>query len=262
MKLRRCYVEGRWGQVHVREMGDGAPLVLLHQSPLSGHMFDPALPHLAAAGVRAIALDTPGFGQSDPPPAPPSIEDHADSLLAALDALAVDRPALLGHHTGAAIATAFAARRPARVERLILNGVPLLSEEERQHFSQFSFDPIEPRADGGHLLAAWNRRLAATPGWTDLDAMHRHSVALLANPRIYGWGFRAAFAYDLAADLKRVACPTLILTNSGEDLYDASRRAHALRPDFAYAELDGGTHDIVDEQPEAWAAALLRFLGA
>ena len=58
----------------------------------------------------------------------------------------------------------------------------------------------------------------------------------------------------------QIATPTLILSNSGEDLYAASRRAHGLRPDFAFAALDGGTHDIVDEQPEAWAAAVASFL--
>jgi pimeloyl-ACP methyl ester carboxylesterase len=54
--------------------------------------------------------------------------------------------------------------------------------------------------------------------------------------------------------------PTLLLTNTGEDLYAATRRARALRPDFAYVELEGGTHDIVDEQPAAWAAAVSEFL--
>ena len=37
--IRRRYVDGTWGQVHVTEAGTGVPLVLLHQSPLSGAMF-------------------------------------------------------------------------------------------------------------------------------------------------------------------------------------------------------------------------------
>jgi pimeloyl-ACP methyl ester carboxylesterase len=83
---------------------------------------------------------------------------------------------------------------------------------------------------------------------------------MLANPVNYGRGFRAAFAHDLAADLAAITAPTLILTNSGDDLYAASQRAHVLRPDFAFAALDGGTHDIVDEQPQAWAEAVTAFL--
>ena len=33
-----------------------------------------------------------------------------------------------------------------------------------------------------------------------------------------------------------------------------------LRPDFAYAEIEGGTIDIVDEKPEEWVEAVVRFV--
>jgi pimeloyl-ACP methyl ester carboxylesterase len=258
--MGRRYIKGQWGQVHLLEAGHGPVLVLLHQSPLSGAMFAPALPLLAAAGLHAIALDTPGFGASDPPPAPASIADHADALASALPQLAQKPVHLLGHHTGAAIAAALAARHPGLVDRLILNGVPLFSAEDRAHFAGFRFDPITPRADGGHLIDAWHQRLRATPGWTDLAAMHRHVVTMLANPDRFFWGFDAAFAHDIAADLPAIRAPTLILTNSGEDLYQASCRAAALRPDWAFVALAGGTHDIVDEQPAAWATKIINYL--
>lgn len=260
--MRRQYLDGVWGQVHVTEAGAGAPLLLLHQSPLSGAMFAAAMPLLAAAGFRALALDTPGFGASDPPPAPQSIIAHADALAGVLDALGLARAHVLGHHTGASIAASLAARHPDRVDRLILNGVPLLSDEERAFFATFKFAPVVPRADGGHLTDAWHQRLQATPGWTDLDAMHRHVATMLANPTRYFWAFDAVFAHDLAADLAAITAPTLVLTNSGEDLYAASARAAASRPDWRFAALDGGTHDIVDEQPGAWAAAVIDFLAA
>jgi len=259
MVSRRFYLDGRWGQVHGIEAGSGPALLLLHQSPLAASMFEPALPHLAAAGLRAIALDTPGFGGSDAPPAPASIIEHAEALLPVLDALELESVHLLGHHTGAAIAAAFAARWPERLGQLILNGVPLLSTEERAHFATFRFDPLEPRADGSHLIAAWEQRLRSSPGWSDIRAMHKHVVTMLANPERYFWGFEAAFAYDIAPDLARISVPTMVLTNTGEDLYAASVRAAALRPDWALAALEGGTHDIVDEQPEEWAQMVARF---
>lgn len=256
----RRYVDGAWGQVHVTEAGAGPALVLLHQSPLSGSMFLPALPLLAAAGFRVLALDTPGYGASDSPPVPPSVAAHADALLPVLDALGLARVHLLGHHTGASIAAAFAAQHGARIDRLVLNGIALLSDAERAFFATFKFAPLVPRADGGHLVDAWQQRLKATPGWTDIDAMHRHVTTMLANPDRYYWAFEAVFAHDLAADLAAITAPTLVLTNSGEDLFEASRRVAAARPDWAFAALDGGTHDIVDEQPGAWAAAVAAFL--
>jgi hypothetical protein len=52
-----------------------------------------------------------------------------------------------------------------------------------------------------------------------------------------------------------------MITNTGEDLDQSTRRAHALRADFfAYAELQGGSHDIVDEQPDNWANAVTTYL--
>ena len=68
------------------------------------------------------------------------------------------------------------------------------------------------------------------------------------------------FAHDLAADLAAIRAPTMVLTNSGEDLFEASARAAATRPDWTLKALDGGTHDIVDEQPAAWAAAVAGFM--
>jgi pimeloyl-ACP methyl ester carboxylesterase len=264
--VRRAYVDGPYGQIHLRQAGfdaaGAAPLLLLHQSPLSGGQFDAVLPLLAHSGFAVAAMDTPGFGQSARPGAAVGIAGYADSIPAVLDALDWQAAHVLGHHTGASIAASFAARYPGRLKRLILNGLALLSAEERAHFAQFRFTPLALKADGSHLLAAWNQRLAASPGWTHLPAMHRYVTELLANPEFYGWGFEAAFAHDLAADLMAVQAPTLILSNTGEDLYAASRRAHGLRPDFAFAALEGGTHDIADEQPEAWVAAVGAFLSS
>jgi pimeloyl-ACP methyl ester carboxylesterase len=258
--MRKSYVDGRWGQVHVRSMGRGKPLILLHQSPLSGDQFAAGMGLLADGGVQAVALDMPGYGASDPPPGPASVAAHADALAVALDALGLERVDILGHHTGAAIGAAFAARHGARVGRLILNGVPLLSDEERVHFAGFRFAPLELKADGSHLLAAWNQRLAASPGWTDLAAMHRYAAIMLGNPERYFWAFEGVFAHDVRADLLAIEGPTLILSNTGDDLHAANERAAVLRPDWDFVALEGGTHDIVDEQPEGWAAAVLGWL--
>ena len=259
-RLRKSYVDGRWGQVHVREMGAGDQLLLLHQSPLSGAMFEAAMPFLAAAGFHVAAVDTAGYGASEGAPQPPTISDHGEAVVNVLDALDWERCHVLGFHTGASIAAAFAARHGHRLRRLVLNGVPLLTEEELAFYQTYDFKPLLPQADGSHLLQAWNMRLQATPGWSNLRAMHRYTVEMLSINETYHLGFRAALSHDMHDDLMALDVPTLIFTNTGEDLYESSKRAAGLREDFAYAELEGGTHDIVDEQPEAWAAVVADFL--
>ncbi|MEM8984708.1 MAG: alpha/beta hydrolase [Pseudomonadota bacterium] len=259
-RFRKGYIDGPTGQIHYRECGAGEPLVLLHQSPLSGAMFAPAMPLLAERGLRVVAIDSPGYGMSDVPESPLGLAEFADAIAEAIDTLFSASVHLLGHHTGAAVAANIAVRHSASVKRLVLNGVPLLSADERAFFESLEFGPRVPAADGSHLIDVWNQRLAASPGWTNLAAMHKHVVDMLATGDRYGDAFRAVFAHDMAGDLAAIACPTLILTNTGEDLYAASKRAHAERPDMQFVSLDGGTHDIVDEQPENWSRVVADFL--
>jgi len=91
MTQTKGYLPGPYGQVHYYESGDGPPLVLAHQSPVCGRQFEQAMPLLAKAGLRAIAVDTPGFGMSDLPTVPPDIAGYADAFLSVLDGLEIDR---------------------------------------------------------------------------------------------------------------------------------------------------------------------------
>lgn len=259
---KRGYLEGPSGQVHYRRAGAGGePLLLLHQSPLSSTQFDAVLPRLAAQGFDALALDMPGYGMSDEPPAGAALQDYADIIPAALGAMGWRSAHLVGHHSGAVLAAVYASSQPAALGRLVLNGFPLLGEAERKHFASFYFGPKDPKPDGSHLLVAWQNRLRATPGWSDLALMHRYTVEGLHRGGSNWRMFPLVIAADMEPLLRRIAVPTLLFTNTGEDLYDSTRRAHALRPDaFAYAQLEGGTHDIIDEQPEAWTRVVTEFL--
>ncbi|MFN8534129.1 MAG: alpha/beta hydrolase [Dehalococcoidia bacterium] len=261
MKPRKGYVDAPTGQVHYRVLGDGEPLVLLHQSPNSSLMFSRAMPHLAALGLKAIAIDTPGYGNSDVPDSLPTVETYASVIPAVLDAFGLERSAVLGHHTGAATACEFAASQPEKVTKLILNGPPVYTDDERlRRLDRAPTGPMPLQADGSHLMQRWQRRIAASPGWSDLEAMQRGVVQTLYAGNYDWYGHRAAFEYRMMPRLLSLTVPTLILTNTGEDLYQLSCRAHDLRPDFAFVALEGGTHDIVDEQPENWAKAVAAFV--
>jgi pimeloyl-ACP methyl ester carboxylesterase len=265
--IRRGYCEGRTGQVHYRRCRVEAsrartrPLVLLHQSPLSSTQFERVMPALAANGFDVVAPDMPGFGMSDAAPEGAGLELFASVIPAALGVLGCTRADIVGHHTGAVLGAVFAAEQPQAVNRLVLNGFPLLSQAEREHFATFYFGPKEPKPDGSHLLVAWENRLRSTPGWTDIALMHRYTVEALHRGGTNWKAFPLVIGADLHEVLQRLRVPTLMFTNTGEDLYDSTRRAQAMRPDFfAYAELTGGSHDIVDEQPDAWVRVVTDFL--
>jgi pimeloyl-ACP methyl ester carboxylesterase len=113
-------------------MGDGIPLILLHQTPWFSVQYATVQPLLAAAGIQSIAMDTPGFGFSDLPSEQPTIEGYADNLPYVLDALRIDRTAVAGFHTGASIAAAFAHRHKDRTTCLTMDGAPMYTVEEGQ----------------------------------------------------------------------------------------------------------------------------------
>lgn len=105
----------------VREWGDGAPLVLLHGFTGCAALWEPIAAGLAAR-FHVVAVDLLGHGDSDAPGdawrygMPHAVAD----LAALLDALHIERTALLGYSMGGRVALAFAAEQPARVDALVL----------------------------------------------------------------------------------------------------------------------------------------------
>lgn len=258
--VRKGYVDGPFGQIHYYEAGTGPALVLAHQSPVSARQFERGMLPLASRGLRAIAVDTPGYGNSDVPPNPPSIADYAAAFRALVDELGLERSHFLGHHTGGSILCNFAARFPERVASLTLNGPPLFSDEDLERLKDFDLTPAPIAEDGSHLQARWQRRARFSPGWTDKEAMHRRVVDQLWAGDTGWYGHNAAFNYQMRDDFMALQGRVMILTNTGDDIYDLAQRARKLRPELTYRELEGGTHDIVDEQPEAWADAVAEFV--
>lgn len=110
------------GNLHVRDhAGEGPAFVLLHGFPDNGHIYDDLIPHLAAAGRRAVVVDFLGFGASDKPAgAHYSFPQQVGDVEAVLDALQLDRAVLVGHDAGGPAAVNVALRHPERTHRVVL----------------------------------------------------------------------------------------------------------------------------------------------
>ena len=104
---------------------EGVAVLLLHGFPDSSRLWRHQVPALVDAGLRVIAPDLRGFGDSDRPEA---VEEYAmrrsfADVLAVLDTLGIERAHVVGHDWGAGLAWALAAWAPARVERLVVMSV-------------------------------------------------------------------------------------------------------------------------------------------
>lgn len=105
------------------EEGSGVPAILLHGSSLgsSADVFRRNLRALGASGVRAIAVDLPGFGKTDPS------DDLGGAyrrkfILRFMDALGLNKVALIGHSSSGNPAVSLALEHPERVSHVIVLG--------------------------------------------------------------------------------------------------------------------------------------------
>jgi pimeloyl-ACP methyl ester carboxylesterase len=100
-------------QLAFTRSGTGAPLVLLHALGLSRRTWDPVIPELAGH-FDVIAVDLPGFGDSEPLPAPAEPPAALAAAVAGLlDDLGVTAPHVAGNSLGGWVAVELAAIRPA-----------------------------------------------------------------------------------------------------------------------------------------------------
>lgn len=109
-------------RLHYLEAGTGPPVLLLHGWPTSSFLWRNVMPPIAE-GNRVIALDLPGFGQSDKPlDASYSFRYFERVLDSALDALGIESTGLAVHDLGGPVGLYWACRHPERLQRLaILN---------------------------------------------------------------------------------------------------------------------------------------------
>ena len=261
--LERRYARGPTGQIHYYDSGgSGPPLMLIHQSPTSAIDYCAVFPQLIAAGFRVLALDLPGMGLSDAPPKEPVIPDYAGAVRDVLEHAQAAPAHLVGHHTGAAVAVAAAARWPEQVKKIVLYGAPALDAAELAALWQLIV-PAEkeaglfaPEPEGEHLVSLFRK----------LDARYGQAVAnrmtlsrFLAGRRLW-WGHNAALTWDMRPDLAAAKGPLLFLTHPGEMLHEATLAAGRLRPDERVCALDYDGPLAIDAVPDLWSRAVLGFL--
>ena len=259
------YAECRLGALHYRRLpghsngGRKTAILLLHQTPFGLAEWVDIQPLLAGMGHDTIAPDNPGYGMSDPPPDSVTIPDLADNLVDLLDHLKVERVAVAGHHTGAAIAASFAARHGERTACAVLHGCPVYDEAGRASRLARAAPQVHLREDGSHLadiFSAIHARAPIPPGL---------STAMWGTLGAWWAGFdtptyRAVFANDMAADLDRIGVPVRILTDRGDSLHEQDKQVAARRPDFSLEVFSGGGSFSLMLDPQKWAERVSAFV--
>jgi pimeloyl-ACP methyl ester carboxylesterase len=249
------------GIVHYATAGEGDAVLLLHQTPRSWDEYRDVLP-LIGGRYQAIAMDTIGFGDSSRPSWPPTVEGFARVAVDLLDALGIERAALVGHHTGGSIAIEIAAGYPERVSKIVLSSTPLVDEATRREWEGDTavMDDVEFADDGSHLAAMWQMRLPLYPAGRS-DLLTRFMIDALKAGDFAALGHKVVGAYEMEKRLPLVKAPALVVAGA-DDPY-ALPYLHSLAaalPGSRAVEIPGGMVPMPDQMPEEFARVVLEFL--
>ena len=248
-------------RIHYASHGDddGQPVVLLHGWPDSWFSYSRVMP-LLPGRFRLVVPDQRGFGDSDRTAGAYGIEQFAADVIALLDALSIERAAIVGHSFGTLVTRCAAITAPDRVSGLVLIGAgsPGGNPVTRELLASLSNlqDPVPPE---------FARDFQSSTAFVPLpeaffDRIVAESLKLPA--RLWRAVLEGIVAYDDASQLSRIAAPTLLLWGEHDALFprqDQDRLATAI-PDARLKVYPETGHCPNWERPELVAADIQAFL--
>jgi pimeloyl-ACP methyl ester carboxylesterase len=230
---RRGFVTVDGRLIHYRSKGSGPALVLLHDSPRSSRLHLDTIEKLADR-YCVHALDTPGYGLSDPlDVGRPTIAHFAEALARTLEVMGLGEAVLYATHTSAKIALECAARY-SRPSRLILDGLSIPVGPPDEDFIAAYMRPFRLDDAGGYLATEWTRMRDMLrwfpwfrPSPETRMRIARQSEAWMADYVVdffsagphYSSAYAAAMRYDPTPALRTVTCPTVVAARSDDVLY-------------------------------------------
>lgn len=251
--------------LHVRESGEGTPVVLLHAFPLSSAMW---LAQREALGdvCRVVTPDLRGFGGSPLGDDEPDLAHLAEDVVRMMDARGLDRAVLGGLSMGGYVVMALLRQHPERAAAVILADTKAGADApeargNRERIAATSLAEGSPRVLVDEVLPTLLGR--TTSERRPLVAGRVRGLVEAAPPAAVAWAQRAmATRPDSFDTLRQVAVPALVLVGDEDTLStpsDAQAMAEAL-PDARLVTLPGAGHLSSIEAPERFDEAVRDFL--
>jgi non-heme chloroperoxidase len=263
-------------QIYYNDWGTGQPVVFSHGWPLSAEAFEDQMFFLASHGYRCIAHDRRGHGRSSQPWHGNDLDTYADDLAALAEALDLKDAVHVGHSTGGGEVTRYIGRHGSkRVARAVLIGAipPLMLKTAAnpgglpiQVFDQLRASVVADRSQFWKDLSlpfyGYNRPGAQLSEGVR-EAFWRQGM-LAGFPASY-FCIKAFSETDLAADLKQIDVPTLILHGDDDQIVPIGASAMLSSKLVRNATLKvykGGPHGMCTTRKDEVNADLLAFLRA
>ncbi len=252
--------------LHVRETGQGVPVVLLHAFPLSSAMWLEQRNDLADA-CRVITPDLRGFGGSQLGyDDEPSLDLMADDVAVVLDRLDLPEVVLGGLSMGGYVAMAFLRRHPGRVSALLLADTKAGADPEAAREKRLRIADTLVEDDSTQVLVdEVLPELVGESTRRDQPMVQGRVRALLeaAPPPAAAWAQRAMAARPDSLDtLRKVDVPAVVILGDEDQLAsreDAEAMVEAL-PQGRLVLIPGAGHLSAVEAPGAFSTAVREML--
>lgn len=257
--------------LHADRSGQGPPVLLFHGFTGSSAVWTPVRATLDMRHTT-IGVDLPGHGRSSSPRDPRryALERFADDVVRVLDALDLDRIALLGYSMGGRAALRVALAHPDRVAALVLESASPGIEDPVQRADRVAADLALATSIERDGVDAFVSRWEKLPMWVSQRRLPERVLSSqratrrvndasgLANSlRGAGAGVDASVMLRLAA----LNVPTLLVVGALDEPYVAlGRSMQQALPDAQLVVVSEAGHAVHLERPEAMADAVLAFL--
>lgn len=257
-------------QVAYVARGKGPALVLVH-GMFGDHLdWEPVIEPLARRH-RVIAVDLPGFGDSDKPDREYTGDYFVETLEALLRQLKVKRATLVGNSFGGQMALLYALKYPERVERLVLvssGGFREVADTEKQFYRErFSAERIAaltPEVNGPMFAPVFAKESDHRRLYVEKQNAKLQRADYPAYARSLARNIQLALNTYLLDRLGEIRCPTLLLWGD-KDIVLPLAQAQAALPRLPHGKLttlEGCGHAPQLDCPEAFATAVEQFLAA
>ncbi len=264
-------------------------IMVIHGYRGDHHGLEPIIAQLGAPGLRMVAPDLPGFGDSDPLRAGHTVDDYADWLRALCETIRRESPAarfvVLGHSFGSIIVSAAlagagadAGADPLQADAAILINpisAPALkgprgvmtrvaigyyqlaaAVPEKLGFTLLSL-PLMVRVISVTMVKTHDRHLRR---W--VHDQHDRYFSAFASRTVVLDAFRASVSHDVSEYASGIAVPTLMVAADRDDItpMSAQHEVQQLIPDARLVTIHDVGHLIHYEKPVEAAAAIRSFL--
>jgi 3-oxoadipate enol-lactonase len=259
------YINVDGGKLYYEVTGEGDWIVLLHDGILHHVIWDGQF-KLLAKHYKVVRYDRRGFGKSSQPEAPFS---HTDDLNQLFTQLKIPSAIVFGMSAGGALAINFTLDYPNKVKGLVLVGAVVAGFSFSNHVltrgGRIDLNEIFKDQEKFIQYFAWDDPYEIYP--KNIEAKKKFLEILKANPQNIT-GASGYFSKPLQrADVKflnEIKVPTLILVGEYDipDVHAVSGALQSGIPNSKRKIISNSGHLIPLEQPEAFNAAVLKFLNS